>query len=171
MRIRAASGDDFPVMLQVTHAALRALATRCYPPEQIEESIATGAWTLSRELLQQGRYFVAEENGSLLGGSGWNLIPVHAAESAIPPLPQTAFLRATYVAPFAAGRGIGTKLLRHCLADIRAAGFRHVELYASHNAEALYARHGFLALEPQALRLASGAIMPGTRMHLSFDAD
>ena len=164
-RLRRARASDFPAMLAITHAALRQLAAPRYRLDDIEEAIATGAWTLHQSLLTEGRYFVAvDAAGRTLGGGGWNREWVGPADEDIDIPDNMASLRAMFVDPAMAGRGIGSALLAHCLADIEAHGIKVTELFASFDAEPLYQRYGFERLCLQSLHLASGAVMKGTRM-------
>lgn len=170
LTIRNARPDDFEPMLEITHRALRELASSAYPLHEIDEAIATGAWTLSRELLLHDHYYVAESENRLLGGIGWNRTWLGATEEPTPRREDVAALRAMFVSPDVAGMGVGSRLLQHCIAEIRAAGLAGIELYASFNAEAMYARHGFRPLALQRLTLESGAVMMGRRMRLLFES-
>lgn len=165
--IRRADPEDFPAMQEVAHAALRKLAVRAYPIEQIDEAIETGAWTLQRSLIDDGNYFVAMQDDAVTGGVGWDRKWLGYADAEIEKPETFASLRSMFVSPRAAGSGTGGRLLRHCVADIEKNGIEVIELYASFNAEAFYSRHGFRTLCTQSLVLASGAVMKGSRMRRS----
>lgn len=66
----------------------------------------------------QSRYFVAEENGHLLGGGG-----IYPTEG-LPP--DTCELVKMYLRPDSRGRGLGRQLMEACLAFARSSGFRKV---------------------------------------------
>lgn len=171
MHIRAATVEDFPRMLEITHRALREIASRKYCLNEIDRAIKEGSWTLKRELIEQGRYFVAELNGRVEGGIGWDTHSLGEAEAPIQPLGATASLRGLYIDPDATGRGIGSALLAFCLDDIKTAGFEHVELYASFVAESIFRRYGFQRLCQQKLVLSDGTALLGLRMRRSLDVD
>jgi N-acetylglutamate synthase-like GNAT family acetyltransferase len=60
-----------------------------------------------------------------------------------------ARLRVLYVEPWARGRGVGTRLLRTCLAFAEAAGYRRISLWTNDRlveARRLYERAGFALL-------------------------
>jgi ribosomal protein S18 acetylase RimI-like enzyme len=62
--------------------------------------------------------------------------------------PTIAGIFSVWVAPFARGRGVGDAIMTAALDDARRRGFRRVVLeVGEHNprAQALYARHGFMA--------------------------
>lgn len=162
--IRRANPEDFPAMQEVAHAALRELAVRAYPIEQIDEAIETGAWTLQRSLIDTGSYFVAVKDDGVMGGVGWDREWLGNADTEMEKPEIFASLRSMFVSPRGAGAGIGGRLLKHCIADIEKSGVKVIELYASFNAEAFYERHGFRTLCTQSLVLASGIVMKGSRM-------
>lgn len=87
------------------------------------------------------KYFVVEENGRLIGGSG---IGPLTGEEGICELQKMYFL------PEARGRGIGAEMMTTCLDFARAARYEKCYLetlpYMEH-ARKLYARTGFESLE------------------------
>lgn len=162
---RAVAERDYQIMLDITHRALREIAISHYPLDHVDQSIAEGAWTLKRDLLERGNYFVAEVEQRICGGIGWDTIPLW---DKLDTLPFTASLRGLYIDPATIGKGIGSRLLDYCINDIRAAGFQHVELFASLMAESLFARFGFVSLSIENLVLSDGVTLPGKRMHLDL---
>lgn len=86
----------------------------------------------------QKQYFVVEENGKIIGGSG--IAPLENGPSEICELQKMYFL------PEARGRGIGSEMMQKCLDYAQSAGFEKVYLetlpYMEH-ARKLYARSGF----------------------------
>ncbi len=87
-------------------------------------------------------YFVVEENGKLIGGSG--IAPLLNAEASICELQKMYFL------PEARGRGIGAEMMKTCLNYAKKEGYKQCYLetlpYMEH-ARKLYGRSGFLSLE------------------------
>ncbi len=86
-------------------------------------------------------YFVIEQEGRVIGGGG--VAPLAGAEE------DTCELRKMYFLPEARGRGLGERLLRHCLAQARALGFSRCyleTLTGMDAAQRLYARMGFKVL-------------------------
>lgn len=87
-------------------------------------------------------YFVAEENGRLLGGAG--IAPLKGAD------PDICELQKMYFLPEARGRGIGAEMMENCLEYARSQGFRQCYLETlpyMENARKLYGRSGFRSLE------------------------
>jgi len=65
-------------------------------------------------------YFVLETDGRVVGGAG--IAPLEGADD------DTCELRKMYYLPEARGRGLGARMLDHCLAQARAMGFRRCYL-------------------------------------------
>ncbi|SDS85230.1 putative acetyltransferase [Gillisia sp. Hel1_33_143] len=88
------------------------------------------------------QYFVVEENGTLIGGSG--IAPLIGLEAEVSELQKMYFL------PEARGRGIGAHMMETCLHFAKAQGFKQCYLETlpyMENARRLYGRSGFRSLE------------------------
>ena len=86
-------------------------------------------------------YFVVEEAGRVIGGAG--IAPLDGGD------PDTCELRKMYYLPAARGRGLGKRVLRLCLEQARAFGFRRCYLETLTGMDAamkLYERVGFSKL-------------------------
>ena len=77
---------------------------------------------------------------------------------------EPARVRAMFVAPEWARRGIGRAILDRCEAEARREGFRGVELMAMLSGEAMYAASGYDVVERVVRPLADGTLVPMTRM-------
>lgn len=85
--------------------------------------------------------FVLEEGGRVLGCGG--IAPLAGAE------PEVCELRKMYLLPAARGRGLGKRMLHHCLEAARLRGYRRCYLETLSGMDAaqnLYARTGFTRL-------------------------
>ena len=86
-------------------------------------------------------FVVVDAGGTVLGGGGF--APLHGGDA------DTCELRKMYFLPAARGRGIGERLIRLCLDEARAAGFRQCYLETLDGMDAalrLYRKVGFTAL-------------------------
>jgi len=86
-------------------------------------------------------YFIVEEEGRVLGGAG--IAPLDGGA------PDTCELRKMYYLPAARGRGLGERVLRRCLEQAQAFGFRRCYLETLTGMDAamkLYERIGFRRL-------------------------
>lgn len=87
-------------------------------------------------------YFVAEVDGVVVAGGG--VAPLEGGD------PATCELRKMYMLREARGRGLGSELLRTCLAAARSLGFTtcYLEtLVSMTDAQRLYEHHGFARLD------------------------
>jgi GNAT superfamily N-acetyltransferase len=149
--LRIATPADIPQLEALIARSARGLSTQDYRPSQIEGALR-GAFGVDTQLLADGTYFAVEENGRLVGCGGWSYRSTlfggdHRTgrdSSTLDPLTQAAKIRAFFVDPGAARRGIGSLLLEHCENAARARGFRHVELMATLPGVKLYAARGYL---------------------------
>ena len=73
-------------------------------------------------------------------------------------------IRAFFVHPDWARRGIGSQLMQACEQAARAAGFHAMELMATLTGEKLYARFGFQVADESDVVLPDGNIMKVRRM-------
>ena len=74
----------------------------------------------------------------------------------IDPVSGAAKIRAFFVSPEHARRGIGSLLMRECEDHALRRGYRALELMATLPGKRLYERHGFIAGEPIAYPLSDG---------------
>lgn len=105
--------------------------------------------------------YVYERAGAVLGVSGW----IEEDEA-------RARITHCYTAPEAFGKGVGTQILWHALKQAYRAGFTHVGLKATLNAEAFYRRLGFRKVGDYDLPITVGWSVKGPAMEApkQFDA-
>ena len=161
--LRKAVPDDVPALEQIIAASARALSRQAYSPAQIEAALGT-AWGVDTELIHDGTYFVAEANGEAVACGGWSRRETlfggdgHAGRSSetLNPANDAARIRAFFVHPDWARRGIGRALLARCEAEARSHGFRRAELVATLPGQRLYDALGYVGEEPVEYPLPGG---------------
>ena len=89
-------------------------------------------------------------------------------DSLLDPRTDAAKIRAFFVHPDWARRGIGALILTACEEAARAAGFTRMEMGATLSGVAFYRAHGYEAAEPQEVPLAGGGTLPILRMTKTF---
>jgi GNAT superfamily N-acetyltransferase len=154
LSLRAAALEDISALRDLIARSARALSRQDYRPEQIEGALR-GAFGVDTQLLKDRTYFVVEEDGDLLACGGWSYratlfgSDAHMGRDAstLDPQTQPAKIRAFFVDPVHARRGIGTMLLAHCEAEARRHGYRAVELMATLPGVRLYAARGYQGSE------------------------
>jgi GNAT superfamily N-acetyltransferase len=121
------------------------------------------AWGVDSELIRDGTYFVVEA-GEIVACGGWSRRETRfggdrqpGRESALlDPARDAARIRAFFVRPEWARRGIGRALLERCEAEARAEGFHTLELVATLPGQRLYEACGYVAGEPMDHPLENG---------------
>lgn len=147
--LRPARLDDVAALEALQRTAVAVLNGRDYPPEALA-AFLVHVGTLDRTLVRDGTYRVAVLGGRIVGCGGWSFRDQgvggdgHGAPARrLRPGRDAAWMRAFFVDPAFAGRGIAGRLLRAAEADAAGAGFRRARLVATLTGEPLYLRHGY----------------------------
>jgi len=122
-------------------------------------------------LIDDGTYFVVEEEGRIVGCGGWSpRATLFGADhmdgrslALLDPATDAAKIRAMYTHPDAARRGVGRRILQRCQSAAADAGFRRLELMATMSGRPLYTAAGFSAVE-DVVDTSTGVAIPLTRM-------
>lgn len=171
VRIRVARAADLAAIRALIPDSVRRLSVGYYTPREVESSIRY-VFGPDTQLIADGTYFVAQRGGELAGCGGWSARRTlyggdQAKDADDPPLdPATepARIRAFFVHPDHARRGVATALYDACVAAARAAGFRALELMATLPGEPLYRAFGFVAVEQVESVLPDGVRIRFVRM-------
>src|SRR5512146_220388 len=149
--LRRATAADSARIRDLIARSIRSLGAGDYSAQQIEGALE-GTFGLDSQLIADGTYFVVESEGQLVGCGGWSyrrtLFGGDAREGrdagTLDPLTDAAKIRAFFVEPAAARRGIGSALLEHCEAQARRHGFRRAEMMATLPGVKLYQARGYV---------------------------
>jgi GNAT superfamily N-acetyltransferase len=152
VRIRKATLADVAAIGPLIATSARTLGAGDYTGQQIEAALL-GVWGVDTELIRDETYFVGEVDGELVLCGGWSRRATLFGGDAydrresrlLDPRTEAARIRAFFVHPNWARRGLGSRLLALCEREARAAGFVVAELVATLPGERLYARHGYVA--------------------------
>ncbi len=152
LTLRAAVPADIPALEALIAASARELGRGYYTAAETEAAIAH-VFGVDSALVADRSYFVAEADGVLAGCGGWSARRTlfggdrFAAreDDALDPAVDAARIRAFFVAPAAARRGVGAALLAACEAAALGAGFTHAALMATLPGVPFYTAHGYLA--------------------------
>ncbi|MEJ0069930.1 MAG: GNAT family N-acetyltransferase [Pseudomonadota bacterium] len=110
---------------------------------------------LDTQLIADRSYFVVESAGAAIGCGGWSRRATlyggdHTAgrdAALLDPVRDAARVRAMYVHPEQARRGVGRLILSRCEQAAAASGFARVELMATLAGEPLYRACGYSEIE------------------------
>lgn len=150
--IRAAVAADIPELERLIAASARALSRGYYDEAQVEAAI-THVFGVDSDLVADGSYLVAFDAAGPVGCGGWSRRRTlfggdrFAARDAggLDPAVDPARIRAFFVAPGEARRGVGARLLDACEDAAVAAGFSGTTLMSTLPGVPFYARHGYAA--------------------------
>lgn len=163
LTLRKAVLADVPQLEALISRSARILSRDDYRPEQIEGALR-GAFGVDSQLLRDETYFVVEDAGRCVGCGGWSYrstlfggdARAGRDASVLDPKTQAAKIRAFFVDPDHARRGIGTLLLDHCEGEARLRGFSAVELMATLPGAKLYSARGYAAMPMMHFDLGRG---------------
>jgi GNAT superfamily N-acetyltransferase len=161
--LRKATLDDRPALEKLIAESARGLSHPDYTDTQVEAALGS-AFGVDSELIADGTYFVAEADGRLVGCGGWSRHATLFGSDAQPgrrselldPARDSARIRAFFVHPDWARRGIGRAILEKSEAEARAHGFRSAELLATLPGHRFYRALGYSGDEWAEYPLADG---------------
>ncbi len=164
--LRQATLSDRDALEALIAESVRGLSREDYTQAQIEAALGT-AFGVDSELIRDGTYFVAEAAGTPVGCGGWSRRKTlfggdrqaGRASELLDPARDAARVRAFFVRPDWARRGIGRALLARCEAEALAAGFHTAELLATLPGERLYRAFGYAGEEPVEHTLPGGVLI------------
>jgi GNAT superfamily N-acetyltransferase len=173
---RVATLEDLPRIRALIPLSVRGLNAGMYSAEQLDASLrhVFGADT---QVIRDRTYFVIDEDGSLVACGGWSkrqtLYGGDQLKSLADPLLDPASgaaarIRAFFVHPDFARRGLARRILGACMAAARAAGFSSVELGSTLPGVALYRAYGFEVVENIDQPMPGGLALPLVRMRMTI---
>ena len=172
IRLRLALPEDVPVLRELIEASARGLQEQDYSPAQIEGALQT-VFGVDSQLIADGTYIVAEAGSNEIAGcGGWSKRKTlyggdrwtEREDSLLDPLRDAAKIRAFFIHPDWARRGVGTLILKACEDAARAAGFRRFEMGATLTGAKLFGAKGYVAVKPISIPLANGELLPVIHM-------
>jgi len=155
--------DEREAIKQLIADSARHLSRQHYSDAQIEAAIAT-VFGVDTDLIEDGTYLVAEESGVLVGCGGWSKRKTlfggdqYASRDAgyLDPASEFAKIRAFFIHPEHARKGIARAILTRCEDEARAQGFCGLELMATLPGIEFYKSCGFVPAGNFDLELVDG---------------
>jgi GNAT superfamily N-acetyltransferase len=181
IRIRQAVSSDIPRLREIIEASVRGLQAEDYTPAQIEGALQS-VYGVDSQLIADGTYLLAElatERGmQIVACGGWSMRKTlyggdqFAAreDSLLDPARDAAKIRAFFVHPDFARRGIGTMILEACEKAAIAAGFTRLEMGATLSGVAFYRARGYIEIENQSVPLSNGESLAIVKMAKKVEA-
>lgn len=173
--LRLASDSDIAAMQALIQRSGIGLAQGFYSPVQAA-AITREVFGVDSQLVRDGTYFVIEHDGAIVACGGWGKRDTlhggdqrkQGTDRLLDPGREPARIRAFFVDPAMARRGLGTMLMKRCEEQAKAAGFSSLELAATLPGEPLYRSQGFIEVERVELPLSGGVRVPLVRMRRSL---
>jgi GNAT superfamily N-acetyltransferase len=175
--VRLARQEDVAELKRLIEDSVRGLQAGDYTAGQIEAAIVE-VYGVDTTLIGDGTYFVAEvpaqETGhaELVGCGGWSRRKTlfgsdqwHGHDEVLlDPAREAAKIRAFFVHPSWARRGIGTLILEACQHAAVAEGFRRLEMAATLTGVKFYETRGYEQRETVDVQLRDGQRIDVVRM-------
>lgn len=174
--VRVATPADVPVLRELIAASVRGLQTRDYSGDQLEAALET-VYGVDSQLIADGTYFAVEAaNALIVGCGGWSRrktlfggdVWSGREDTLLDPHTEPAKIRAFFVHPEWARRGLGTIILDACESAARVAGFTRLEMGATLTGVPFYRARGYKELESIQVPLKDGLSLPIIRMAKSI---
>jgi N-acetylglutamate synthase-like GNAT family acetyltransferase len=186
IHLRLATREDIPMLRELIDTSVRGLQTQDYTPAQIDGALKT-VFGVDSQLIADGTYIVAEaslpsldnhepyrsESRPMIAGcGGWSKRKTlygsdhwtGREDALLDPRQDAAKIRAFFIHPDWARRGVGTMILEACENAARAAGFTRFEMGATLTGAKLFGAKGYVAVKPISIPLANGETLPVIHM-------
>ncbi len=162
-KIRKAVFEDCKEIEKLITLSARGLSLEYYSQEQIEGALQ-GAFGIDTQLIKDETYFVVEAGEQMIGCGGWSkrktLFGGDKREERDPvklnPKSDSAKIRAFFVHPDWARKGIGKMVFDKCEMEAKLSGFTSLELMSTLPGVKFYQSCGFTAGETIEYKLPSG---------------
>ena len=186
VRIRRAMAADVPVLRELIEASVRELQAEDYTVAQMEGALKT-VFGVDSQLIADGTYLVAEvllgagerstgkgmegkrviagcggwsKRKTLYGGDAWT----EREDELLDPRRDAAKIRAFFVHPAWARRGIGSMILQACEEAAKAAGFTRFEMGATLTGAKLFGARGYVAVKGIDVPIGNDEVLPVIQM-------
>lgn len=161
--VRHATLDDREAITRLIADSARHLSREHYDDVQIEAAIAS-VFGVDSTLIEDGTYFVAEQDGTLIGCGGWSKRKTlfggdqfsNRDTAMIDPASEPSRIRAFFVHPEHARKGVARAILSVCEREAKAHGFGALELLSTLPGIRFYEANGYSAMGDFDLELPGG---------------
>lgn len=160
MLLRTAVDSDKELITSIIARSSRSLGLSHYSPEIIEAALQT-CFGLDSQLVKDKTYYLALNGEIVAGCGGWSYRETLFGSDNEPnrspektdPSTGAAKIRAFFILPEFARRGVASLILQRCESEAWHMGFRKLQLMATLPGIAFYRSHGYLEQEPIMHRL------------------
>jgi GNAT superfamily N-acetyltransferase len=161
--LRKASLADVPILKKLIEISAQGLSKEDYTYEQIKGALQ-GAFGVDTQLIEDGTYFAAVLGEEIIGCGGWSKRKTlfggdnrkEREPTLLDPKIDSARIRAFFVHPNWARRGIAKAILERSEVEAKALGFKSLELMSTLPGVKFYSAQGFISKESMLYKLPSG---------------
>ncbi len=169
--LRLATLADLDAIRALIDRSVRSLSVGYYTPSEIESGLRF-VFGPDSQLIADGTYYVIDAPDGLAAAGGWSRRrTLYGGDQfkdgdapRLDPATDAARIRAFFVDPAHARRGLATRLFAACESDARRDGFRAFELGATLPGVPLYRSLGFSERERIDATLPDGTTLPIVHM-------
>lgn len=173
-QVRQATEVDVNELRLLIERSVRQLQQNDYTPAQIEGALGH-ALGLDTQLIEDGTYFAVVPSSTpdlIVGCGGWSFRKTlfgsdhgpHREVGMLDPATEPAKIRAIFIHPEWARRGLGSMILKHCEDAAQRAGFRSLEMGSTLTGVPLYSLKGYERRETVGVPLPNGEVLPIVHM-------
>jgi GNAT superfamily N-acetyltransferase len=176
IHIRLARLEDIPTLENLIPESARTLQANYYASEQIEGDLGT-VFGIDTQLIQDQTYFIAESANQIVCCGGWSKRKTLYGgdqsknleeDQLLNPNLDPAKIRAFFIHPAWARKGIGSQIMRQCEKAALDARFKTIEIIATLAGEPLYRKFGYCTLQQFEISLPNQSTLPVVRMFKDF---
>jgi GNAT superfamily N-acetyltransferase len=175
--IRLATLSDVPALRVLIPLSASELSKGYYTPQQAESAIRF-IFGVDTQLILDQTYYVAEAEGVIVGCGGWSKrMTMYGGDQMkaeagplLDPQQDAGRIRAFFIHPEWARKGIGRRIIQACEKAASEAGFSRMELVSTLPGEPLYAALGYEVTRRFDQPLADGVNLPLAHMKKSLEA-
>ena len=161
--IRRAAFQDIPDLEKLLALSVRGLSREHYTQGQIESALKY-IFGIDTQLISDGTYYILEIDKFIAGCGGWSMRKTlyggdqykELQDTLLDPITEAARIRAFFVHPDYARRGIGRQIMAYCEKQAKAHGFSSLELGATLPGVPLYKAMGFRSVDNIVETLSDG---------------
>jgi predicted N-acetyltransferase YhbS len=175
LEFRLATEADIAALKELIPASVRSLSQGYYTPSQIESALVH-IFGVDSQLIMDSTYYAAAAGGQIVGCGGWSKRKTlfggdqmkNSEDNLLDPHLDAARIRAFFVHPQWARRGIGKQIILMCEEAARGEGFTRMELVATLPGEPLYAALGYAVTRRFDIPMSDCEVLPAAQMAKTF---
>lgn len=169
--IRMATMKDAPALKELIPTSAREFSKGYYTPRQAESAIKY-IFGVDTQLIADKTCYIAEADGQVVGCGGWSKRKTlyggdqmkTEQDPLLDPEQDAERIRAFFIHPEWARKGIGRRIIEACEEAAKADGFTRMELGATLPGEPLYAAMGYEVTDRFDIPMGDGTALPAAHM-------